>query len=87
MTYNVHIPYPILWPDDGPFYGPFDGRRWARTENATVVEEDNSQFEPISRNDMRPVLEMHWVRVIDAGGGFSLRAEWSLRQENFDASI
>ena len=85
--YNVRVPYPFLWPNAGPFYGPFDRRHWPRTETATAVEEDSLQFEPIPRDYERPVLEMHWVMVIDADGGFSLRSEWThLRRGEFDAS-
>lgn len=84
--YNVRVPYPFLW-SDRPIYGPFDRRRWPRIQAATAVEEDSSRFEPTPRDDERPVLEMHWVLVIDADGGFSLRAEWNcLRRGEFDAS-
>jgi hypothetical protein len=82
----VCVPYPVLWPDDGPFYGPFDRRRWPRTETTIAVEEYSSRFETIFRNDTGLVLEMHWVMMIDEDGGFSLRAEWHhMSQENIDA--
>ena len=87
MTYNVLVSYPVLWPDDGPFFEPFDWQRWPRTDSATAVEEYSSRFEITSLNDEWPVLQMHWLIVIDANGGFRLRAEWNrLWQENFDAS-
>lgn len=85
MTYNIRVSYPVLWPDDGPFYGPIDSRGWPRTEIATAVEEYSYSIELISRSDNIPVLEMHWTMVIGADGGFSLRAEWNVRQENHDA--
>jgi hypothetical protein len=81
LTYNIYVPYPVLWPNDGPFYGPLDRRRWPQTEPATALEEDNSRFELISRNDQSPVLEMQWVRLMDAGERLCLRAAWNLRQE------
>jgi hypothetical protein len=85
LAYNVGVSYPVLWPDDGPFYGPFDRPRWPRTEIAAALEEYSSRFEITSRNDERPMLEMQWMMVVGADGGFRLRAEWKhLRQENFD---
>jgi hypothetical protein len=42
-----------------------------------AVEEEIARFEVIPSNDRRPVLEIHWVLVIEADGGFSLRAEWN----------
>jgi hypothetical protein len=77
LMYNVRVPYPFLWSFGGPFYGPFDRRRWPRTEAATAVEEEIALFEPILSSDKRAVLEIHWVLVIEADGGFSLRAEWN----------
>lgn len=84
MTYTVHVPYPVLWPNDRPFYGPFDRRRWPRIEIATDVEEYSPRFEVTSRNHNWPVLEMHWVMVIGVDGAFSLRAEWNLHDEHSD---
>ena len=81
--YNVRVPYPFLWSNDASF----DRRRWPRTQTATAVDEESSRYELTTFNDWRPVLEMHWLVVIDANGGFSLRAEWnSLEKEKFDSS-
>jgi len=81
MTYNVSVPYPILWSDARPFYGPFDRRRHPRTQAATATEEISFRFEPTWRDDGWPVLEAHWMMMIDAAG-HSLRAKWHhLRQE------
>lgn len=81
--YNVRVPYPFLWSFGGPFYGPFDRRRWPRTEAATVVEEEIIRFESIPLNDERPALQMRWEVTIEANGGFSLRAEWNhLRRDD-----
>jgi hypothetical protein len=72
--YNVHVPYRFLWSIDGSF----DRRRSPRTQTATAVEEEDAfPFELNSLNDERFVLKMHWVAVIDANGGLSLRAEWN----------
>jgi hypothetical protein len=87
LAYGVRVSYPVLWPDDGPFYEPFDRRHWPQTGIAAAVEEYSSRFEITCRNDNQPALEIHWAVVINGYGGFSLRAEWSLlREENLDAS-
>jgi hypothetical protein len=75
LTYKACFPYPVLWPDDSPFYGPFDRRRWP----ATAEKVAEFRFEPTSRNDKTPALQMQWV-VIDADGGFCLRVEWNLER-------
>jgi hypothetical protein len=85
--YNVSATYPSLWPIAGPFYGPFDRRRHPRIQAAAVAEEESFRFEPTWRNDGWPVLEMHWVVMVDVDGRIRLRPEWShLRQEEFVAS-
>ena len=83
MTYNVSIPYPFLWSDPRPFFGPFDRRRRPRTLAAVAVEEESFRFEPTWRDDGRPALERRWVMVVDVNGGFSLRAEWNHSNSSF----
>jgi hypothetical protein len=76
--YNVHVPHHFLWSIDGSF----DRRRWPpRAQSATAVDEESFRFELTSLNGERSVLKMHWLVLIDAKGGFRLRAEWGSLQE------
>jgi hypothetical protein len=76
--YNVHVPHRFLWSIDGSL----DRRRWPpRAQGATAVGEESLRFELTSLNGERSVLNMHWLVLIDAKGGFRLQAEWGSLQE------
>jgi hypothetical protein len=68
-----------LWPEDSSFYGPFDRQRWPRTQVETVEKVDEFRFETTLSDDKMPALQMQWVVVIEANGGYSLRVEWNPR--------
>ena len=75
---------PFLWANVWSTDGSFDRRRWPRPQAATVVveEEENVQFKSSLPDLKRSALEMQWVVVANANGGFCLRVAWNpLRQD------
>lgn len=72
--YNVYVPNGFLWSIDGSL----ERRRWPpRAQAAAVVDEESFRLELASLDDERFMAKMRWVVVIEAKGGFSLRAEWN----------